>query len=181
MPSRVVLFVGNSYTLYHDVPSQVARLAEDAGSAISPEMIAEGGAHLGLHTTTTGALERIARGGLAAVVVQDQSTGPLHDRARFEEGVARLARAARAVRAELVWYETWARATGHAVYRAEWSGGTPDAMGRTPGPEYVRRANPPRQHCGRGALPHRGASTTGNPYTSGRTCDERRSLWPERD
>ena len=78
-----VLFVGNSYTFYNDVPDQVAALALEAGRPITTETVAEGGAHFALHWDGTGARARIERGGIDVLVLQDQSGGPLHDRARL--------------------------------------------------------------------------------------------------
>jgi hypothetical protein len=124
------LFVGNSYTFYEDMPAQVAALAREAGRPVEVEVIAEGGASFREHVEALGALERIARSGLDHVVLQDQSGGPLHDRARFEAYGTRLADAVRGAGARLVWYQTWARAEGHDAYRAPWSGGSPSEMTR---------------------------------------------------
>ncbi len=129
--SQHVLFVGNSYTFYNDVPAQVATLAAEAGHPLEVETVAEGGAHVELHYQNgTGARARIERGGFDVLVLQDQSGGPLHDRARFEEFAPKLAEAGKAVGARLVWYQTWARAAGHEAYESAWSGGDRRAMTR---------------------------------------------------
>ncbi len=125
-----VLFIGNSYTFYNDVPAQVVALAEEARVRLDAETIAEGGANVELHFTSTGARRRLEAGGLDRVVIQDQSGGPLHDRARFDRFAPELGRRAIAAGAELVWYATWARAKGHAAYRESWSGGSPAMMTR---------------------------------------------------
>jgi hypothetical protein len=124
-----VLFVGNSYTFYNDVPSQVVRLAEEAGRVVVAQTVAEGGADVKLHfDDATGARTRIGAGGYDVLVLQDQSGGPLHDRARFEAFAPRLARLGLARGARLVWYQTWARAEGSEAYASAWSGGSPRAM-----------------------------------------------------
>ena len=123
-----VLFVGNSYTFYGDMPSQVAALAAEAGISLSVDAVVEGGASFREQCEELGALERIGRGVHTHVVLQDQSGGPLHDRERFETYGARLAEAVRASGAAIVWYQTWARAEGHDAYRSSWSGRSPDEM-----------------------------------------------------
>jgi hypothetical protein len=126
--SQHVLFVGNSYTFYNDVPAQVAALAVQAGQPMTVETVAEGGAHVELHWTETGARERIERGGFDVLVLQDQSGGPLHDRSRFEKYAPRLAELGQKRGARLVWYQTWARAAGHEAYESAWSGGSREEM-----------------------------------------------------
>jgi len=127
-----VLFVGNSYTFYNDVPAQVAALAAEQGFAMSTETVAEGGAHMELHweASGTGARARIEDGGFDVLVLQDQSGGPLHDRPRFEEFAPRLGEAGLRAGARLVWYQTWARAVGHEAYERGWSGGDRSEMTR---------------------------------------------------
>ncbi len=129
MPQHV-LFVGNSYTFYNDVPAQVAAIAAEAGRRLEVETVAEGGAHVELHWKETGARARIAQGGFDVLVLQDQSGGPLHDRARFETYAPLLAEAGMEAGARLVWYQTWARANGHEAYESSWSGGSREEMTR---------------------------------------------------
>ena len=73
LPTMRVLFVGNSYTYFNDLPYVIASIGEASGTPIEVEMIAVGGATLYDHFTTTGARERIEMGGLDAVVLQGQS------------------------------------------------------------------------------------------------------------
>ncbi|MCA9605909.1 MAG: hypothetical protein KC619_09965 [Myxococcales bacterium] len=124
-----VLFVGNSYTFYNDVPGQVAALArEDAGGpSIETSRVAQGGATLKLHATETGALERVAEPGWTHVVLQEKSTGTLHDAPDYHRYVRALGER---VRGEVLLYETWARRPGHEVYRWGWSGKRPSTMRR---------------------------------------------------
>ena len=126
-----VLFVGNSYTLYNDVPGQVAALAAADGQAITTDRVARGGADLKAHATETGALERAADPAYTHVVLQEKSTGTLHDADDYHRYVRRLGER---VRGQVLLYETWARQTGHAVYRWGWSGRSPVVMRR-----HVRR------------------------------------------
>ena len=73
LPTARVLFVGNSYTYFNDLPYWVAQIGEASSTPLEVEMIAVGGATLYDHMTTTGARERIEMGGLDAVVLQGQS------------------------------------------------------------------------------------------------------------
>lgn len=70
---RRVLFVGNSYTYFNDLPNVIAAIGEASSTPMDVEMIAEGGATLHQHMTSTGARERIEMGGLDAIVLQGQS------------------------------------------------------------------------------------------------------------
>jgi hypothetical protein len=128
-PTRV-LFVGNSYTEVNDLPGRLVAVVESlAGSgALAVESVTVGGATLAIHLATTGAREAIRRGGWSYVVLQGQSLEPVLDRAGFLSAAAALAAEVSAVGAVPVFYETWARRAGDAVYAGEWSGGTPEAL-----------------------------------------------------
>lgn len=126
-----VLFVGNSYTFFNDLPGQVWALGGSLPSPPPPiavEVVAVGGATLGDHYASTGALGRIREGGWTHVVLQGQSVEPLAWPDDFEQYAAKLGAEAAGVGATVVYFETWARAAGDAVYREPWSGGTPAAM-----------------------------------------------------
>lgn len=125
-----VLFVGNSYTFYGDVPGQVAAfaLADPGAPELRVAQVVRGGGTLKVHVRETGAKARIEEGGWTHVVLQEKSTGPLHDAADYHRYVARLGELARARGAKVLLYETWARKVGHAVYRWRWSGRDPRSM-----------------------------------------------------
>lgn len=137
-----VLFVGNSYTFYDDMPEQVAALAKsDPGAPeLTTERVVEGGATLKLHWDETGARQRIEAGGYTDLVLQEKSTGPLHDAADYHAYVRRLAAPARARGARVHLYETWAREAQSDAYRARWSGGSPAEMLRRVRAELTRAA-----------------------------------------
>lgn len=122
-----VLFIGNSYTFYNDMPEQVAALAaSDLGApSISVERHVEGGCSLERHFEVTGAPARLERGGYDVVVLQEASTRPLHHAKEFRDYATRLAERAKG---EVRLYETWAREKNSDVYRAKWSGGDPASM-----------------------------------------------------
>jgi len=122
-----VLFVGNSYTFFNDVPGQVAALAAADGQTIETDWIARGGADLKAHATETGAFERVADPAYTHVVLQEKSTGTLHDADDYHRYVRILGER---VVGRVLLYETWARQSGHAVYRWGWSGRSPVVMRR---------------------------------------------------
>ena len=119
-----VLFIGNSYTFWNDLPAQVAELAP---VPIALERSLVGGAQLQLHWENEGRMA-IERGGHDVVVLQGNSIEPLTDRDGFDTYADLLADAASASGAEVVFYLTWARRADSDAYTAAWSGGSPEAM-----------------------------------------------------
>jgi hypothetical protein len=111
-----VLFIGNSYTYFNDLPSVIADLARGAGEArpLLAEQVLVGGATLESHLTRGDASRRIRAGSSAGpwdvVVLQEQSTRPLEDTAAMYRAVRALAAESRRVGAQPMLYETWARA-----------------------------------------------------------------------
>ena len=68
-----VLFLGNSYTYYNNLPRLVEELAAAAGKKVETRMIAPGGASLADHAATAKTVEAIRSGGWDFVVLQEQS------------------------------------------------------------------------------------------------------------
>ncbi|MBI5498674.1 MAG: hypothetical protein HY907_00400 [Deltaproteobacteria bacterium] len=125
-----VLFIGNSYTYQNDLPGRVELLAasDAAGPVIDAESIAIGGARLMDHLATATTVAAIHDGGWDFVVLQGQSVEPVADPAGFAYGAAGLATEIAAAGVEALFFETWARRAGDALYAESWSGGTPAAM-----------------------------------------------------
>lgn len=121
-----VFFVGNSYTLYHDVPAQVAGLAAHAGRTFSYETSLEGGADLGLHLSEKGAGERLRSGVFTHVVLQERSTGPLLEPRKYCRAVERFAAIAKEHDVRLVFFQTWAWGPKNEAYRWPWSKRSPE-------------------------------------------------------
>ena len=116
-----VLFLGNSYTYVNDLPEQVRALVASAAGApeIAVDSVTMGGARLSDLYQTTDALAKIRTGGWTHIVIQGQSleaVWPLQDPSGFEDFAARFGREANAVGATPVYYETWARRAGDAIY-----------------------------------------------------------------
>jgi hypothetical protein len=110
-----VLFIGNSYTYFNDLPSVIADLAHDARETrpILAEQLTVGGATLESHLEGGEAVRRIragsGRGPWDVVVFQEQSTRPLEDTAKMYRAVRALAAEVRRVGAQPALYVTWAR------------------------------------------------------------------------
>ncbi len=104
-----VLFIGNSYTYFNDLPGLLARLAAANGLELVTESVVEGGMTLLGHLRCGEALSRIRSGGWDAVVLQEQSTRPLDAPGLMEAAVQELAGEVDRVGARTALYLTWAR------------------------------------------------------------------------
>lgn len=136
-----VLFIGNSYTYVNDLPGRVHALAASSGiGTVEVDSVVQGGATLEAMTMTN-APDRIAEGGWTHVVLQGQSVEPLLSPASFEAGAKALSDDAKSAGAAIVFYETWARQAGDAIYAEPFSGGTPEAMQAGLRAEYQKVAD----------------------------------------
>jgi hypothetical protein len=135
-----VLFIGNSYTEVNDLPGSFRSMATSAGAtSVSVDHVTQGGATLEV-LWGTNAPAKIAEGGWTHVVVQGQSVEPCLSPDNFLVYAAKFAAAVKAVHATPVFYETWPRHAGDAVYAEPWSGGTPAAMQKCLHDTYARAA-----------------------------------------
>jgi len=110
-----ILFVGNSYTSFHELPVLVRALgrAQKPPRALEITAVTPGGCTLEQHWLATGAdaprtLLQDRR--FDFVVLQEQSRRPLDDAARLHEFAAKFAALAHDRKTTPVWYATWARA-----------------------------------------------------------------------
>lgn len=122
-----LLFIGNSYTFVNDLPGMTVTLAKTVGLSWSQTSETVGGATLQDHIDQYGAVPQIAAGGHTWVVLQGQSVEPAGDPA-FLKAAATLATAVKAAGGQTVFYQTWPRKAGDALYQQTWSGGTPAAL-----------------------------------------------------
>jgi hypothetical protein len=118
-PAVRVLFVGNSYTYFNNVPAQVSALAAAGGHRLETKMVAPGGWRLRDHFEKGDALRALHEAHWDYVVLQEQSTlgtnlyvdglprvaGDQVFRPWAEKWVAEIAQAG----AKPVFYLTWAR------------------------------------------------------------------------
>jgi hypothetical protein len=127
-----VLFIGNSYTYYNDLPAMIATLgAPGAGTPSRPhlevESVTEGGATVQRHWEAM-RQDRVRVGPWNAVVLQGQSVEPIAAFTGFDTYVGRFAGVISEAGARAVLFATWARRSGDAVYAQPWSGGDFAAM-----------------------------------------------------
>ena len=112
------IFVGNSFTQRHDVPGTVARLAAARGTALRHRLFAAGGASLRAHWNKGQARAAIEAERPAWVVLQEQSTLPIKNAARFHENVRLFDAVIRASGGRTLLYLTWARRHAPETQRA---------------------------------------------------------------
>ena len=118
-----ILFIGNSYTYYNDMPATVFRkIADAAGVEVKVRSITNGG-----HTLEKMAnpadpygvqVQKALKSGekYDYVILQEQSVRPASKNAeKFYQAVRSLVGRIRAIGAEPVLYATWGRKTGHAT------------------------------------------------------------------
>jgi hypothetical protein len=74
--ARRVLFLGNSYTAYSNLPQMTATLAASAGDTLIMDSNTPGGYTLQLHSTDSTSLSKIMAGNWDYVVLQAQSQEP---------------------------------------------------------------------------------------------------------
>lgn len=117
--AKSILFIGNSYTFYHDMPEAIfAPMAEEAGFPLEVSSVTKGGWKLSRFANPEdegGALlaAELAKGKkYDYVVLQDHSLRTIKDPDKFFEGV-KACRDLLADRAgEFILYVTWGRKTG---------------------------------------------------------------------
>ena len=111
MPATQILFIGNSFTNRNDVPGMLERLGASASPArrIETRRVIANGAALKAHWDRGTARDEIKRSAWDYVVLQEQSTLPLKNRARMHESIRTFDLAIRERGAKTVLYLTWAR------------------------------------------------------------------------
>jgi hypothetical protein len=109
-----IVFVGNSYTHFHDLPAMVQALgrAQQPPREVTTVMLAPGGFTWQQHWAAEGAdaprtVLREKRPDF--VVLQEQSRRPLDEPKAMHEVVPKLAKLVKDCGAQPVWYMTWAR------------------------------------------------------------------------
>jgi hypothetical protein len=115
-----ILFIGNSYTYYNDLPGSLVQLAADAGEQVVTAQSTPPGHTLEQHSMNAVTLDLIREGGWDHVVIQEQSQRPAFPDAQVAAEVLPYAQAlSDSVRlyspcAEIVFYMTWGRSQGDA-------------------------------------------------------------------
>ncbi len=116
--SKRVLFIGNSYTYYNNMPSLVNSLANSVGDTIIHDSHAPGGETFQGHASNSTALSKIQQGNWDFVVLQEQSQRPSFPIQQVENSVFPYAKElVNKIRqsnpcTEPVFYMTWGRKNG---------------------------------------------------------------------
>ncbi|TNE66471.1 MAG: hypothetical protein EP344_02460 [Bacteroidetes bacterium] len=109
-----VLFVGNSFTYYWNLPQVVQAMAKSQGSVILTRQSTSGGASLEDHWKGAKGLKTkalIEAGGWDYVVLQDHSLQPINAPETFMEYGKKFGELARSVGAAPLYFMTWAYAS----------------------------------------------------------------------
>jgi len=109
--SSRILFIGNSYTSRNQLPRLLVDLAAAAAhpKRVEFDLVFAGGASLKRHWNAGIARERLAKQSWNYVVLQEQSTLPLKNSARYHENVRLFASEIARCGARPVLYLTWSR------------------------------------------------------------------------
>lgn len=139
-PAARVLFVGNSYTHYNDMPAMVEQLAGSVGRKIDVGMRAPGGWWWRDHSASSETTDAIADGDWDYVVLQEQSMAPadrdLARRVSFPAGQL-LSRTVVGNGGDVVLFLTW----GHRNGSSELGHGSYSAMQIDVADSYVAFAD----------------------------------------
>lgn len=103
-----VLFIGNSYTARNNLPARVQRLARAMRRTMAVRLIAAGGASLKRHWNATGTIDTLNEG-WDICVLQEQSTLPVRNPAKYFESVRLFDQAIRAAGGRTFLYLPWHR------------------------------------------------------------------------
>jgi len=108
---RRVLFIGNSYTRFNDLPRMVREIARSVpdGPSLRTRRETHGGYRLRGHWRQRRVRRLVAGGRFDVIVIQAHSLSPLERPDEMEEYARRFAERARAAGSEVVLFQTWAR------------------------------------------------------------------------
>lgn len=112
-----VLFLGNSYTAFNNLPNLVQQLGQQGSRVVITSSNTPGGYTLAQHLTNTNALQFIRQGNWDVVILQEQSqipTIPFYRDGQFMPAGQDLADTIRAYQpcAKVLYYLTWGRQNG---------------------------------------------------------------------
>ncbi|MES2486213.1 MAG: discoidin domain-containing protein [Bacteroidota bacterium] len=120
--AKKILFIGNSYTYYNNLPTMVKNVAASVGDELKAYSYTVGGTSLEEHFASAGTTGALQLGGWDYVVLQEHSQRPALEEAYVAEHTfayaAQLADMAREYSpcTELFFYQTWGRKNGDATY-----------------------------------------------------------------
>ncbi len=106
-----VLFIGNSYTFYNGMPALVEAMGQSAQSPrrLQVKAVTQGGATLEKMWEMRATRYAVSDSTWDVVVLQEQSTRPIHAPDRMHQAVAEIDAAVRKTGARTMLYMTWSR------------------------------------------------------------------------
>ena len=118
-----VLFIGNSYTYFNDLPALFKDICKKNGYEVETDSVTAGGYTLGQYLLPDNEYGIKARGLLESekydyVILQEQSVRPASEPEEFYSAVRELSKLIKKNGATPVLYETWARADGSETLAA---------------------------------------------------------------
>lgn len=119
--TKRVLFLGNSYTAYNNLPQLVHSIASSLGDSVYFESRVPGGYTLQGHSSDAASLALIAQGDWDVVVLQEQSQRPSFPLGQVQQDVYPYAQAlSDSIRlynpcTQVLFYMTWGRENGDAM------------------------------------------------------------------
>ena len=112
-----VLFIGNSYTFYNEMPKLLETIANGNGESLETHQVTKGGWYLHKYLDEQNEFQDrlmalIAENHYDACFLQEQSMCPFLAYDRFADGANRLMKRMEGVVDEFILYQTWARKEG---------------------------------------------------------------------
>lgn len=114
-----ILWIGNSYTYYNDVPGMVEKTGKINGIPISTTRILKGGEKLSGHLKNPELHKQLEKGGWDYVVIQEFSSGPAYSTKYVAENILPYAAQIDSLakkyspETETVYYMTWGHKNGN--------------------------------------------------------------------
>lgn len=124
--SLQILFVGNSYTFYNDLPAMVSKLAASQGVKLAPSRALKGGESLKGHLNHPFLPKILKQGGFDYVVIQDASYRPSYSVKYVVDSVYPYAAAidslakAGSPGVKTVYYMTWGHKDGILHHKTDY-------------------------------------------------------------
>ncbi len=111
-----ILFIGNSYTYYNDLPTLFENLANENGKNVETDSVTFGGARLHQFVEDNEYAEQLdnllANNEYDTCILQEQSILPIVNYGMFFGGIEKVNMKVTAHVKKIVFYETWGRKTG---------------------------------------------------------------------
>ena len=109
MSAKKILFIGNSYTFYGNLPEMIRQMAEYVGVKLEVSSVTSGGKSLEWHCYNIETIQALQREKWDYVALQEFSTRPLEEPDRMYASAEALFNKVTSKKARAVLYLTWAR------------------------------------------------------------------------